>query len=190
VQSQPPGRFPFRARHLAGRGGETGPGLWRTCCTAQQGPCRNPHPKHLPRSVRIAAGATRAEGPEEGQVDKPTPACLRGRRLSDGDAIRRVPGRARVAPPIFHLFRRHSPRAALRTSIFPSRRLLPRGIADGCPDFRPSRDKPEDDGGEGATMTPPVGRSAPESKRSPAFPAPCSRCGRSPQPLAPNHRFR
>jgi len=32
-------------------------------------------------------------------VDKPTSACVRGQRLSDGDAIRRVPGRALSAPP-------------------------------------------------------------------------------------------
>jgi len=38
----------------------------------RQGPCRNLRPKHLPRSVRTAAGATRTEGPEEGQVRKPT----------------------------------------------------------------------------------------------------------------------
>ena len=44
---------------------------------AGQGPCRNPRQKHLSRSVRIAAGAIRAEGPEEGQVDKPTFASCR-----------------------------------------------------------------------------------------------------------------
>jgi len=63
-------------RH-AGRGGTSGPGLWRTCLRKrEQGPCRNPRPKHLPRPVQAAAGATRAESPEEGQVDKPAPcAC-------------------------------------------------------------------------------------------------------------------
>ena len=36
-------------------------------CFARQGPCRNLRPKQFPRSVRTAAGATRAEGPEEGR---------------------------------------------------------------------------------------------------------------------------
>ena len=65
----------------------------------RQGPCRNTRPKHLPRPVQAAAGATRVEGPEEGQVSKPTSTCVRGRRLSGGDTIRRVPGRALSAPP-------------------------------------------------------------------------------------------
>jgi hypothetical protein len=38
----------------------------------RQGPCRNTRPKQLPRPVQAAAGATRVQGPEEGQVDKPT----------------------------------------------------------------------------------------------------------------------
>ena len=50
--------------------------------TAGQGPCRNPRQTQVPRSVRTAAGATRAEGPEEGQADKPAPWPAR-RRLSD-----------------------------------------------------------------------------------------------------------
>ncbi len=56
---------------------------------------RNPHS----RSVQAAAVATRAESPEEGQVDKPAP-CAARRRLSDADIIRRDSGRARAAPPI------------------------------------------------------------------------------------------
>ena len=43
--------------------------------SSRQGPCRNARPKQFPWSVRTTAGATRVEGPEEGQVDKPTP-CL------------------------------------------------------------------------------------------------------------------
>ena len=35
--------------------------------STRQGPCRNLRPKQFPRSVRTAAGATRAEGPEEGR---------------------------------------------------------------------------------------------------------------------------
>lgn len=56
---------------------------------AGQGPCRNPRQKHLSRSVRIAAGAIRAEGPEEGQVDKPAFASCRpppaGCRTASGE---------------------------------------------------------------------------------------------------------
>jgi len=38
---------------------------------SRQGPCRNTRPKHFSRPVQAAAGVTRAEGPEEGQVRKP-----------------------------------------------------------------------------------------------------------------------
>jgi len=75
VPRQPKGR----ARGVSpGRacGGHGGPEA------AGQGPCRNPRQTHVPRSVRTAAGATRAEGPEEGQADKPAPWPAR-RRLSD-----------------------------------------------------------------------------------------------------------
>lgn len=85
-----PGSFPAslkgRARGVSpGRacGGHGGPE------TAGQGPCRNPRQKHLSRSVRIAAGAIRAEGPEEGQVDMPTFASCRpppvGCRTASGE---------------------------------------------------------------------------------------------------------
>jgi hypothetical protein len=78
-----PGLFPASLKGRA-RGGSPG----RACGghggpeAAGQGPCRNPRQKHLSRSVRPAAGAIRAEGPEEGQVDKPIFVCA-GRRLSD-----------------------------------------------------------------------------------------------------------
>ncbi len=71
VQSQPPGRGPFPASPA---GWITGHGpVADMAGFSRQGPCRNTRPKHLSRSVQAAAGATRAEGPEEGQVDKPTP---------------------------------------------------------------------------------------------------------------------
>lgn len=60
----------------------------------RQGPCRNTRPKQLPRPVQAAAGATRAEGPEEGQVDKPAPcvceasACRMGTPSGDIRAAR------------------------------------------------------------------------------------------------------
>ncbi|KGB27050.1 hypothetical protein HPDFL43_00028710 [Hoeflea phototrophica DFL-43] len=68
------------------------------------GPCRNTRPKHLSRPVQAAAGATRAEGPEEGQVDKPAPcvckasACRMGTPSGDIRAARcqRHPGACRV----------------------------------------------------------------------------------------------
>ena len=118
VQSQPPGRGPaFCLGRKPQARRETGAGLWRTCpASMRAGSVPEPRPKQLPRPVRAAAGATRAEGPEEGRVSKPAPCDLQGCRLSDGDAIRRVPGRALSAPPMLHSFRRHCPRAALRTS--------------------------------------------------------------------------
>jgi hypothetical protein len=63
----------------AGAGHRCGPVADMAHSLARQGPCRNTRPKQLPRPVQAAAGATRAEGPEEGQVDKPTSTCVRGR---------------------------------------------------------------------------------------------------------------
>ena len=76
-------RVPCKASHRAGvpfLPAASGRGAGQRCGpvadmarVARQGPCRNTRPKQLPRSVRTAAGATRAEGPEEGQVRKPAP---------------------------------------------------------------------------------------------------------------------
>jgi hypothetical protein len=121
-----PGLFPASLKGRA-RGGSPG----RACGghggpeAAGQGPCRNPRQKHLSRSVRIAAGAIRAEGPEEGQVDKPIFVSCRpppvGCRTASG-AFRAA--RAQRHPRMRDLCRsphhpypsqRHCPRAALRT---------------------------------------------------------------------------
>ena len=138
----------FRGASPRGAGGKpaTGPGSFRAspkgrargvspgrACgghggpeAACQGPCRNPRQTHVPRSVRIAAGATRAEGPEEGQADKPAPWPAR-RRLSDAGQHPATSGpRALSATPVRERQRsritrplhtqRHCPRAALRTA--------------------------------------------------------------------------
>ena len=146
-------RAPCKASHRAGslfvcasgRGGASGPGLWRTCrarcgpraVTPQgagitqeraQGPCRNSRPKHLPRiESGPAAGATRAEGPEEGRVDKPTSvsceasACRVGTPSGEFRAARcqrhPLPMPADTRHGQLHTFRRHGLRAALRTAI-------------------------------------------------------------------------
>ena len=109
-------------RH-AGRGGTSGPGLWRTCLRKrEQGPCRNPRPKHLPRPVQAAAGATRAESPEEGQVDKPAPCACEAAacRMRTSSGKFRA---ARVSSATHTTFvQKALPRAALRTSFFTPRR--------------------------------------------------------------------
>ena len=89
-------------------------------CESKQGPCRNPRPKQLPRSVRTAAGATRAEGPEEGQVKKPTSACY-----------------ARLTPVGWGRHPANSgPRAVSATHLLA---CLPEALpARGPPDFEPA----------------------------------------------------
>ena len=105
----------------AGRGRRNGPVadmVCRICAVAPvipgadtkaspggQGPCRNPCQTQIPRSVRTAAGAIRAESPEEGQVDKPAPWSAR-RRLSDaGQHPASFGPRANSATPVHAGFR-------------------------------------------------------------------------------------
>jgi len=96
VQSQPPGRGPVPEVRVKRLGRDSGAGLWRTCfAKAKQGPCRNHAQSSSRGPSRPRPGQPGRQGPEEGQARKPTSACLRGQRLSGGDAIRRVPGRAR-----------------------------------------------------------------------------------------------
>ena len=73
--SRPPGRVLLSCLR-AGAGDRCGP-VADMARLSRQSPCRNTRPKHLSRSVQTAAGVTRAEGPEEGQVDKPTPCRAR-----------------------------------------------------------------------------------------------------------------
>ena len=73
VQSQPPGRGPEFLPATSGHAGHRRGPVADMPAQGGQGPCRNQRPKQLPRRVQAAAGATRAEGPEEGQVNKPAP---------------------------------------------------------------------------------------------------------------------
>ena len=77
-------------------------------------------------------------------MDKPTSACVRGQRLSDGDAIRRVPGRALSAPPPcpcrltpgmgrnIHQTEGTAPRGPPDCPSSKPRAAFPRGNAPGC----------------------------------------------------------
>ena len=68
---------------------------------ARQGPCRNLRPKQFSRSVRTAAGATRAESPEEGQVSKPAPCLARLAPVGCGHHPASSGPRASSATPVY-----------------------------------------------------------------------------------------
>jgi hypothetical protein len=143
VQSQPPGRGPVSCL-TGGVDHRCGP-VADMARFSRQGPCRNTRPKHLPRPVQAAAGATRVEGPEEGRVSKPTSTCVRGPRLSGGGRHPASSGpsavsatQVHVAFRWFHLndnvhaplktsYLRHCPRAALRTILSQIPAAVPRG---------------------------------------------------------------
>lgn len=153
----------WKASHRAGsrsrpagrraRGARAGTGLWRTwfagCVSSPaglrgltgrhrdsgQGPCRNPCQTQVPRSVRIAAVATRAESPEEGRVSKPAPWSAR-RRLSDaGQHPASFGPRAHSATPYITTLPRGTARVRPSGLSFPTpRRIFPRGSVCGCLD--------------------------------------------------------
>jgi len=94
--SQPPGRG--SAVFVRDKRAGAGP-LVRACGghdrECEQRPCRNRASSSSRGPSRPRPGQPGREGPEEGQVKSQPPRVLRGCRLSDGDAIRQVPGRAR-----------------------------------------------------------------------------------------------
>lgn len=127
--SQPPGRGPGFLPAVRGQGGSPGSGpVADMFAQGKQGPCRNTRPKHLPWFVQTAAGATRAEGPEEGQVKKPTSACFaRPPPAGWGRHPASSGPRARSATLLL-AYLRHCPRAALRILLLLTpRRHMSRG---------------------------------------------------------------
>ena len=86
------------------RGGINGPGLWRICLRERAGSVPEPAPKAAP-AVRPGRGRGNPgeRALKRGRRQRQPPRDLRGFRLSDGDAIRRIPGRALSAPPIYLL---------------------------------------------------------------------------------------
>jgi len=112
---QPPGRVPFSCLR-AGRDIGLGP-VADMACFSRQGSCRNARPKHLPRCVRTAAGATRTEGPEEGQVRKPTSVCIARLPPAGWGRHPASSGPRAVSATLSLAYQRHCPRAALRISL-------------------------------------------------------------------------
>ncbi len=109
-----PGSSSVRSRHAGGGAGPLGRACGGHDRKREQGPCRNRAESSSRGPSRPRPGQPGREGPEEGQVKSQPPRVLRGCRLSDGDAIRQVPGRAREQRHPFKSYQRHCPRAALR----------------------------------------------------------------------------